>query len=82
MLAKLYVLIAISLLCCEFSEENLQRASSKDKKQSQDDSSEVENDEFLSSVEDDNEEATALKLVPAPDLTKEKDRKKGTVAVC
>lgn len=74
--AKLYVLIVVSLLCCEFSEE-LQEPSSENKKQDQEESSEVENDEFVSSVEDDNEEATALKLVPAPDLSKEKDRRKG-----
>lgn len=76
--AKLYIFIVVSLLCCEFSEENSQEASSENKKQDQEESSEVENDEFVSSVEDDNEEATALKLVPAPDLTKEKERKKGT----
>lgn len=74
--AKLCVLILVSLLCCEFSDENRLEASSENKKQNQGDS-EVENDEFVSSVEDDNEEATALKLVPAPDLTKEKERKKG-----
>lgn len=75
MMRKVYVCIVIALLCCEFSEEALQGPPSENKKA--DDS---EDNELVSNdVEEDDK--TALKLVPAPDLSKEKERKKGKLGV-
>lgn len=75
MRVKIYVFIFLMLLCCEFSDENLQGPPENRKKQSTSES-ESDKDEFIASVEDDDEN-NALKIVAAPDLTKEKERKKG-----
>lgn len=72
MTIKIYIFVVISLLCCEFSEESLQGPPSENKKQDNSENSEVTN------VED---EESALKIVPAPDLSKEKERKKGNALV-
>lgn len=79
MRVKIYVFIFLMLLCCEFSDENLQGPPENRKKQSTSES-ESDKDEFVASVEDDDEN-NALKIVPAPDLTKEKERKKGIFCV-
>lgn len=68
---KINVFILIALLCCEFSDETLQGPPSENKKQGDSENSEV----ATSSINDDEE--SALKIVPAPDLSKEKERKKG-----
>lgn len=75
MMTKIHlkIFVLISLLCCEFSEESLQGPPSENKKQQD------ENGEVVTSVSDEDEEESALKIVPAPDLSKEKERKKGNL---
>lgn len=75
MMHKVYVFILIALLCCEFSEESLQGPPSENKKQDDAENSEI----APNSLEEDEE--SALKIVPAPDLSKEKERKKGNKMV-
>lgn len=77
---KFYILLSIVILACEFSEENLQGPPHEVKKNSDDSSdSEEENNsqEFIATVEDTEDGATALKIVAAPDLTKENEKRKG-----
>ena len=75
---KLLIFLFLCLLCCEFSEEDLQGPPDKAKSENKDD--EKTEGDFVSSVEDD-DDAPALKVVPAPDLTKERERRKGKVTV-
>lgn len=66
------------LLCCEFSEEDLQGPPDKSKKDDKDDE---KADEYYISPSEDEDGASALRVVPAPDLTKERERRKGKVTV-
>lgn len=72
---KIYIFVVVALLCCEFSEETLQGPPSENKKRD-----DPENSEVVSNAVDTDEES-ALKIVPAPDLTKEKEHKKGKLIV-
>lgn len=74
MMCRIYIFIVISLLCCEFSEETLQGPPSESKKKGNSESS----SKVVTNSED---EEAALKIVPAPDLSKEKERKKGDFLV-
>ncbi|GJQ80750.1 hypothetical protein Trydic_g9342 [Trypoxylus dichotomus] len=74
---KFYILLSIVILACEFSEENLQGPPYETKK-SDDSSDEDENsEEFIASIEDAEDGAMALKIVAAPDLSKENEKRKG-----
>ncbi|KAJ3638418.1 hypothetical protein MTP99_001784 [Tenebrio molitor] len=77
---KLLIFLFLCLLCCEFSEEDLQGPPDKPKNDKNKDQDESAQEEFASSAEDE-DGAAALKIVPAPDLTKERDRRKGEVTV-
>ncbi|XP_068893612.1 protein sel-1 homolog 1 isoform X3 [Tenebrio molitor] len=75
---KLLIFLFLCLLCCEFSEEDLQGPPDKPKNDKNKDQDESAQEEFASSAEDE-DGAAALKIVPAPDLTKERDRRKDAV---
>ncbi|KAK9747399.1 hypothetical protein QE152_g5344 [Popillia japonica] len=76
---KFYILLSIVILACEFSEENLQGPPYETKKSDDSSDSDEENnsDEFIASIEDTEDGATALKIVAAPDLSKENEKRKG-----
>lgn len=78
---KLLFLLFVCFLCCEFSEEDPQGPPDKsntDKTNDADDDEVVS--DYVSPVEED-ETSKVFKIVPAPDLTKERDRRKGKVTV-
>lgn len=64
--------LLVVLICCEFSEENLQGPPSKNKNKDR----EEDKDDIVSKADDLNEYG-GLKVVPAPDLSQEKERNKG-----
>lgn len=69
--------IFLILICCEFSDENLQGPT--EEKKNKDDSKENEAPkklEFIASIEE-RDGATAIRIEPAPDLSNERDNKKG-----
>lgn len=78
---KVVVFLLIIVLCCEFSEESLQGPPAEQKRKDGDDEAEKDkSEEFISSIKDE-EGASALKVVSAPDLTKESEYKKGAAIV-
>lgn len=76
---KFFILLSIIILSCEFSEENLQGPPYETKKSddSGDSDEESNSEEFIASIEDTEDGATALKIVAAPDLSKENEKRKG-----
>lgn len=71
---KLIVFVFIAILCCEFSEENLQGPPAETKREKN-----SEDDDFTSSVEEEEEDdkTVSLKIVSAPDLTQDREKRKG-----
>lgn len=70
-----FIFILIALICCEFSDENLQgppeTTESRNKKDKDDNQK-----QFIASIED-RDGATAIRIEPAPDLTNEREQPKG-----
>lgn len=70
---KLFLFVFIAVLCCEFSEENLQGPPAETKKEKNN-----EDDDFTSSVEEEEDDKTvSLKIVSAPDLSQDREKRKG-----
>lgn len=71
------ILLLLTLICCEFSDENLQgppeTPESKSKKTDDKDSDQKQ---FVASIED-RDGATAIRIESAPDLTNEREQAKG-----
>ncbi|XP_015836829.1 protein sel-1 homolog 1 isoform X1 [Tribolium castaneum] len=64
---KLLIFALVCLICCEFSDESLQ-GPTKSKRDEEEKS-------------DDSDETSPLRVVPAPDLSKDRDRRKGKLTV-
>lgn len=73
MISKILLFIYIALICCEFSEESLRGPEVKKKAED-----EETTEDIIASIKDE-EGASALKIVSPPDLSKEKEQKKGTL---
>lgn len=74
---KFAIYLIICLICCEFSEENPQ-GPQKSKKDDSEEETRTSNHDPQTSDPDD---FSALKIVPAPDLVKDRDHKKGKVKI-
>lgn len=74
----LIVFLLCFIICCEFSDENLQGppAAQDENKESSEDDEDTITKEFIASVEE-RDGATAIRIEPAPDLTNEKENVKG-----
>lgn len=77
MLRKLFLLTLIALLCCEFTDEQqLEGPPNVNNKKVKNDK---DVDNALNNEEDD--EDGPLKIVPAPDLTQEREKRKGVLTL-
>ena len=74
---KLFVVVVIVALCCRYSNGELAGPPHKNRKEQDGDSVENKSEEFIESTEVNDNGVTALKIVPAPDLSKEQDKRKG-----
>lgn len=74
----LFIFLFLMIICCEFSDENLQGPPETEtqNKKTQDNEEKSESKEFVSSIEDTGG-ATAIRIEPAPDLTNEREQPKG-----
>ncbi|XP_060521129.1 protein sel-1 homolog 1 [Cylas formicarius] len=77
---KTIILICVMIMCCEFTEETAKGPPEKKKDESEEvqteeDSTYYESKEFVASIED-RDGTTAIRIEPAPDLTKEQDKQK------
>ncbi|CAG9854135.1 unnamed protein product [Phyllotreta striolata] len=70
--SKFYFMLFVMLICCEFSDENLQNPTVNDQKKKDSDRGDTdEKTEFIATIEA-RDGATAIRIEPAPDLTNEK----------
>lgn len=75
------LLIFLTLICCEFSDESLQGPpEKKDKKNSDLHEEETSKKEFIGSIEDE-DGATTIRIESAPDLNNERDHHKKAVDI-
>lgn len=66
------------LICCEFSDENLQGPPDvQDDKKSNDDDDETVTNEFIASIDQDQDGGTAIRIESAQDFANEKEDVKG-----
>ncbi|XP_030753370.1 protein sel-1 homolog 1 [Sitophilus oryzae] len=78
---KLLLVLFLALVCCEFSEESVQgppefkKSTESDEETSESTKTEPQREQFVASIEE-RDGTTAIRIEPAPDLTKQKENEK------